>query len=110
MITPTKLPISVYRGSAYDQEFSFTNADDSAYDLTGWTVLAHMNSADPKNGLTFSVDVDEAGGSVVLSLTDAETSALDVVPATSYVITGVDGSGNGPYFLVIGDVTIVDVS
>lgn len=110
MITPTKLPISVYRASAYDQEFDFTNADGSAYNLTGWTIKAQMNSADTKNALSFGVNVDAVGGSVVLSLTDSETSTLDVVPNTNYTIVGTDGDGNGPYFLVIGNVTIVDVS
>jgi hypothetical protein len=110
MITPTNLPISIYRNSAFDAEFAFANTDGSAYDLTDWTLWAETVSADSLNVLSFDVDVDAEGGSVVLSLTDAETSAMNVNSKTSYTIRGTAPDGSGPYFFVNGNVQVVDVS
>lgn len=110
MITPTPIAISVYRDSAFDAEFDFSNADGSAYDLTGWTIAAQTLSADADNAMDFDVDVDAEGGSVVLSLTNTETSTLNVNSRTSYTITGTAPDGSGPYFLVNGQVMVVDVS
>jgi hypothetical protein len=110
MITPTQIPLVVYRNSAFDAECDFKNADGSAYDLTGWTITAEMTSADSLNALMFDIDIDAAGGSVVLSLTDTETSAMNVNSRTSYSVIGTAPDGSGPYFLVIGSVQIVDVS
>jgi hypothetical protein len=108
VITPTEIPLTIYRDSAFDAQFNFANADGSAYDFTGWTIGADMSSPDPANADQFTVEV--TGGSVILSLTYEQTAALNVNSRTNYTINGTGPGGSGPYFLVNGQVSVVDVT
>lgn len=110
MITPTDYSLTIYRESAFDAEFDFTNADGSAYDFTGWDLSAQLQSADPANATAFQISVDEMGGTIVLSLTSDVTEALNVNSRTTYRIKAFGPDASGPYFLVKGNVSVIDVS
>jgi hypothetical protein len=112
MITPTEIPLTIYTRSAFDQGYDFwaDTAHTQPYDFTPWAVTATLISASLSNSEAFDVDVE--GGVVTLSLSEEETAALNDTVRTTYAITvtGTEGSPGGPYYIVKGEVTVVDVA
>ena len=90
MTTPQR-NLNISAGTSFTQSFSVTNEDLSATDLTGYTVSARLaKRAGAYNALTststtpvfkftnFTTAVTDATtGAVSISLTDAETAALE---------------------------------
>lgn len=109
MIVPSNISQKIYRKSAFDAEYDFTNKDGSTYDFTGWEITASLLSASSVNSVEFNVVVE--GGTVTISLTGDQTAALKETVSTQYEImmSKADGSA-GPYFLVQGNVNILGIS
>ena len=105
MATP-QLHLNISTGTTFSQSFSVFNEDLSSKDLTGYTVSARLakragaydalasTSATPVfNYSSFTTAVtDAAGGVVVISLTAAETAALE---EGKYVYSVLLDDGNG---------------
>ena len=115
MIVPSNIPLNppIIIGGPWDGEYDFSNNDGTAYDFTGWEVGAALSSAGGTNSVAFSVDVE--GGAVTLSLSKEQTAALKDRIKTTYSIwmTGAlngDYPGQGPYYLVTGDVEFNNVT
>lgn len=73
-------PLEIRRGREFSEPFGFVNDDDSAMDLTGYTVKAQVRDRQAIDGnliIEFTVRIDDPlTGEVYLELTDAETSAI----------------------------------
>jgi hypothetical protein len=115
VIVPSNITLDppIIIDAPWDGEYDFSNNDGSPYDFTGWDVEASLFSAGSTNSVSFSVDV--VGGAVTLSLTQAQTAALIDRMRTTYsiwMIGAVGGAhvGQGPYYLVTGDVGFQSVT
>src|SRR5213592_4100498 len=75
--------ISIIKGDDVTLSFTFTKDDASAYDLTGGTVFLTVKKkltdadADAVLSKTWSTHTNAAGGLTSVSLTNADTEALD---------------------------------
>lgn len=113
MIVPSNIPLNpaIIINAPWDGEYDFSNNDSTAYDFTGWVVSASLSYVGGETA--FSVDVE--GGAVTLSLTQAQTAVLNDRLKTTYSISmsgdpDGDYAGEGPYYLVTGDVGFNNVS
>lgn len=83
----------IKRGADWRRVASFQNADQSAINLTGYTVTAVIRWAAGQQAVTVTV-LDAAAGSVRLSLDEAGTAAVPDGRVSRLVITWVSGGGD----------------
>jgi len=102
METPGTYNITLRRGNTYRQLFEFQNSDESAMDLTGYTLKAQIRATKEQDGTlieTFTVSIpDPTDGKVYLSLTLSKMNALDA--STRYwdmLITNPAGTSSETY-------------
>lgn len=100
-----KADLLIDQGSTFSTSLNFTDESDNVISLVGYTASAQIrkwyNSANPS--ATFTAVVDAEAGSITISLTSEQTSALD---AGRYVYDIEIDSGNVVTRLVEGMVTV----
>jgi hypothetical protein len=69
--------IVIDQGTTFSLIFNLTNADDTAKDLSSYTVSSQLRKSYYTNTYTaFSVDKENLEGEITISLTAAQTRAL----------------------------------
>lgn len=77
-VLPGSLDLSIYRGDTFEQGLSFTDGTNPiALPTTSWRAYIRRQPTDLATVEEFTVDATgAAGGLVILSLTEAETTLL----------------------------------
>jgi len=99
-IQPGKYNFTVQRRSDHTIPLLFKDGNNSAINLTGFTVVAQVwdNTRTTKYADFTTVYTDRAAGSVSISLTDLQTATFSP-EILQYDVLLIDGSGNKEYYL-----------
>ena len=104
-ISPGTYNITLQRRADYSLTLQFKDSEDVAIDLTGWTVAAQVwDKKRFKKYADFSITyTDRSTGTVAVSLTDEQTTALP--DQTFYDVLLTDSAGLKEYYLE-GTITV----
>jgi|TARA_R100000329_G_scaffold4707_1_gene6393 hypothetical protein len=99
-IQPGKYNFTVQRRSDHTIPLLFKDGNNSAINLTGFTVVAQVwdNTRTTKYADFTTAYTDRAAGSVSISLTDLQTATFSP-EILQYDVLLIDGSGNKEYYL-----------
>jgi hypothetical protein len=97
-----KANLFIDQGTDYSTSINLTDDNDNVIDLTGYTANAQIRKTySSSNAVSFGIDIQEANGVLVLSLTHAQTANMtpgrfvydvvvtDIANVTSRVVEGI---------------------
>lgn len=98
-VHPARYDDTIQRRAVYDMALQFQDDDDNYIDLTGWTVASQIwDLARTVKYVDFTVTyTNRLTGSVLLSLTDAQTTSLP--DKCYYDVLLTNPSGRKEYYL-----------
>ena len=108
--TPYAANLNIYGGAGFNDTFTVTRPNSTAFDFTGYSGAAQMQKsvaigATHEITTTFTVGFTSAtGGKIRLTLADTVTRTLS---EGRYVYDVLIGSGSSVYRIVSGDVLVI---
>lgn len=109
-LRPKRYDIEIYQGDTFSFQLKLKDNAANPVDVTGWTALAQIrkiSDSSPGETPAMSATIQGTEGTVVLSLTDTETSALDGETEYKYDVQLTDAGGNKRTYIG-GKITVTE--